>query len=170
MQKEIWKPIKGYKGLYEVSNFGRVKSLSKNRPGQSHEEMMKKLIRGSNGYFHVSLYKNSQPKTFSIHRLVIETFCGVSDLHVNHKDGNKENNYLANLEYCTHQENIKHAVMTGLRDGRGEKNVKAKLTRRQIREIRINKDGLTKKELAKRYGIYWSTVYKIVNGETWAHV
>lgn len=170
MQKEIWKPIKNYEGLYEVSNFGRVKSLAKNRPGQSNEEMIKKLVKGSNGYFHVSLYKSSKPETFSIHRLVIETFCGVSDLHVNHKDGNKENNRVENLEYCTHWENVKHAIATGLRDGKGEKNIKAKLTEQQIKEIKENKDRLTKKELAKKYGVYWSTVYKIINGETWAHV
>lgn len=166
----MWKPIKNYEGLYEVSNLGRIKSLEKNRPGQSNSAMLKKLSKSSNGYFKTSLYKNGKSKTFAIHRLVIESFTGVSRLQVNHKDGRKENNNLNNLEYCTQRENVKHAIDIGLRNNKGERNVKAKLNEKQIKEIRRNKNRETAQELSKRYNVFLSTIYKIVNGETWAHV
>ena len=120
MKNEIWKDIKGYEGLYQISNLGRVKSLikfhnTKNNVGYfSKEHILKPGIR--NEYFMVCLVKNHKKKSISIHRLVAENF--IKNPHnkkqVNHIDGNKLNNKADNLEWCTNQENIIHSWVNGL--------------------------------------------------------
>lgn len=97
--QEIWKNIKDYEELYQVSNFGRVKSLRKG--------IILKPINNQN-YLMVSLSKNSKCKHFSIHRLVITTFTFDSNLTVNHKDLNSLNNNLENLEYVSIRDNTVH--------------------------------------------------------------
>lgn len=104
----MWKPIPEYEELYEVSNFGQIKSIKGKTRTLNHEIIMKQRI-GHAGYHYVSLCKNGKRKFLKVHRLVIETFNGKSNLEVNHKDGNKSNNALNNLEYCTHKENMAHA-------------------------------------------------------------
>lgn len=96
--KEIWKDIKGYKGLYQVSNKGNVKSLNYNRTG---EEKIKKPKVNRNGYLRVKLHRDGNCKTLLIHRLVLMTFNPIDNMdkfEVNHKDENKQNNCLSNLE------------------------------------------------------------------------
>lgn len=105
---EIWKDIKDYEGYYQISNFGNVKNV----------KTSKLLIGDINnaGYKRVILYKPKK-KRFFIHRLVALNFCsGYSNgLVVNHKDGNKLNNYYENLEWVTRSENDLHAEKLGLR-------------------------------------------------------
>jgi hypothetical protein len=111
--KEIWKPIEGFEGLYEISNLGNVKSL---RRYHASERILKAYLH-TNGYLAVNLYKNGKRLTKKIHRLVAETF--IENHHhlceVNHIDGCKTNNKIENLEWCTSQQNNAHAVQTGLR-------------------------------------------------------
>lgn len=113
---EEWKPIQGYEGLYEVSNFGRVKSLRKNRWTQEPETILSCGLCGS-GYKFVVLSVNNVHKNKMIHRLVAEAFLQKSDglNEVNHIDGDKLNNHVSNLEWCTRKHNLKHAVDMGLR-------------------------------------------------------
>lgn len=101
--EEIYKDIKGYEGLYQVSNYGRVKSLNYRRTGK--ERLLKQILH-TNGYFYVRLYKSN--KWFSIHRLVAETFIpNPENLPcVNHKDEVKTNNHVDNLEWCTNEYNL----------------------------------------------------------------
>lgn len=111
---EIWNPIEGYEGLYEVSNQGRIKSIArtiicKNGILKSIKERIVKPCNYTNGYQFVPLSKDGIVKAHSIHRLVISAFMGYSKFEVNHKDGNKTNNRLDNLEYVTHSENMKHS-------------------------------------------------------------
>ena len=96
--EEIWKPIKGYESLYEVSNLGNVKRLYRCRK----ERILKQCIR--NKYYCVCLCKNNIHQIFSIHRLVAEAFIPNPDNLpcVNHKDEDKTNNRVENLEWCTH--------------------------------------------------------------------
>ena len=95
---EIWKDINGYEGLYKVSNLGRVKSK-------------RKILKPINGeYLKVGLSKNGVQKTLYIHRLVAETFLGINNLQVNHKDENKHNNNIDNLEFVTHKENMNYGT------------------------------------------------------------
>ena len=110
---EIWKPIKGYEGLYEVSNFGNVRSLKRN----TTEGKVLKQGWHTRGYSNVSLSKGNNHKTRSIHRLVAETFIpNPNNLpEVNHKDGNKKNNCVENLEWVTRIENVLHSMETGLK-------------------------------------------------------
>ena len=102
MSEEVWADIIGYEGLYQVSNLGRVKSLTRNKCIAVHNT--------SNGYLQVHLYKETKPKYLYIHRLVAETFCdGKSSINteVNHIDGNRTNNLSSNLEWCTRSQNHK---------------------------------------------------------------
>lgn len=112
---EIWKDIKGYEGLYEISNFGRVKSHVKIGSPTHY----KTPILSTPGYYVVSLSKDGKTtNSVGIHRLVAEAFVKNSDetkIEVNHKDGNKLNNYYENLEWVTRKENNEHAIKSGLR-------------------------------------------------------
>lgn len=117
MQEE-WRDIEGYEGLYRVSNLGRVKNIKFNR-----------ILTGSQntwGYLAVSLCKNGKGRSFSIHSLVIRSFVGKAPIQENgipydchHKDGNKRNNNLSNLEYVTKSENIAHSHTMPDRKPRG---------------------------------------------------
>lgn len=110
--KEIWKDIPGYEGLYQVSNYGRIKSLPRKTKNRFNNGLIKKLTLRNNGYFYVNLYnKEHNNKLFTIHRLVALTFIkNVNNLPcINHKDGNKQNNNVDNLEWCTYSFNERHA-------------------------------------------------------------
>lgn len=117
--QEIWKDIKGYEELYQVSNLGRIKSLERKKQNHSKLQIVPENIKKphqqfgkyKNEYLVVNLYKNNKSKNMFIHRLVAEAFLDNFDknLEVNHKDGNKQNNSVENLEMLTRSENIKHA-------------------------------------------------------------
>src|SRR5574344_126522 len=111
MENDIWRDIEGYEGIYQVSNLGRVKSEHK-RNGVT---ILKNRV-GNTGYCTLSLYKNKKTKNFSVHRLVALAFIDnpTNKECVNHKDGNKLNNHVNNLEWTTNEENIKHAWASGL--------------------------------------------------------
>lgn len=106
--EEQWKDIKNYEGLYQVSNFGRVKSLPRtNKKRKIKKEIIKVFTKSPNGYLKAGLSKEGKTKYYFVHRLVAEAF--IPNLEnkpcVNHKDCNKKNNNLSNLEWVTHEEN-----------------------------------------------------------------
>jgi len=100
--QEIWKPVDGYEGLYEVSNLGRVKSLPRN--GTILDERILKQGMDRYGYHQVILSKDDQRKCAKVHRLVATAFLqNESNLPcINHKDENKQNNDVSNLEWCSY--------------------------------------------------------------------
>ena len=104
---EKWLPVVGYEGLYEVSNKGNVRSLFR------YKKQLKPS-KGSNGYLSVELFKNKQGKRISIHRIVAIAFIPNPDNLpiVNHKDENKHNNCVENLEWVTSQENMTYGTFT----------------------------------------------------------
>lgn len=114
---EIYRDIEGYSGLYQVSNLGNVKSLdmvvpSKNGSTQIRKGRVLKPSKAHNGYLHIMLCKDGNRYTHTIHRLVAETFLPNPDNlpQVNHRDENKENNTVDNLEYCTAKYNINYGT------------------------------------------------------------
>ena len=111
---ELWKDVKDYEGLYQVSTFGRVRSLDKyidvkirNVDKVLKQGKILKPVCNKNGYLKVNLCKNGKVKIYSLHRLVAKTFIPNPDNLpcVNHKDEDKTNNYPYNLEWCTHEYN-----------------------------------------------------------------
>ena len=106
---EEWKDIKGYEGLYQVSNEGRVKRLA-GSPKCKVDRILKNSV-SSNGYLFITLYKNGESKIYRIHRLVMENFSpleNMKELEVNHLDEDITNNNLNNLQWCTRKENINY--------------------------------------------------------------
>ena len=106
--EEIWKDIKGYEGLYQISNLGRIKSLPRtNKNRKVKKETMKVFTKLPKGYLKVGLNKEGKTKYCFVHRLVAEHF--IPNLEnkpcVNHKDCNTSNNCVENLEWVTHKEN-----------------------------------------------------------------
>lgn len=112
--REIWKDIEGFEGLYQVSNLGNVKSLCWNHTRRS--KLLNPYSHGG-GYKRVHLFKDHQHYKVFVHRLVAEAFLPNPENKpvVNHKDGNKSNNHVKNLEWATIKENTHHAIKHGLR-------------------------------------------------------
>lgn len=119
---EIWKPVVGYEEFYDVSNFGRVRNKGW-RLGQHRSNIIMKQCRDKWGYLQVTLHKNKQSRSFVVHRLVYEAFVGELPkfehkgkgrcnevLEINHKDENKENNRVENLELVTKLYNIRYGT------------------------------------------------------------
>ena len=107
--EEIWKDIKEYEGLYQVSNLGNIKSLRRNK--------LIKYSKDNKGYLRTSLAKNGINRTVKVHRIVAQAFINNDENkpQVNHKNGNKTDNNVENLEWVSNQENQNHSWNTGLR-------------------------------------------------------
>ena len=173
----MWKPIKGYEGLYEVSDRGSIKALKRIvNSGKCHrtwEEHFIKYAVDANGYFRTNLAKGGVNKTFKIHRLVAEAFIPnpLKLPEVNHIDGNKQNNSVENLEWCNHSENLKHAVKMGLKKLGGEFNPSHKLTTDQIEFIRKayipRHPEFGTVALGKRFNVHRKTITRIINNQSW---
>lgn len=186
---EILRDIAGYEGLYQVSNFGRVKSLQRRAKTRRGDRVVKERFLSSNhldaySYPMAVLYKDTIPRTCKIHRLVAMAFIPVIEkkLMVNHKDCNKTNNKVENLEWCNDQENKAHAWSNGLMerarekakllDKKGEKSGTAKLCSNDVIEIRRRYfcKELTQKSLGEIFKVTRTTIGKIVRRERWIHI
>ena len=113
-KEEVWKVIEKYPN-YMISNLGKIKSLNYKRTGK--EQILKQSINGR-GYYYVLVSINNKYKNILIHKAVAEAFLENDNNYsdVNHIDGNKLNNCITNLEFCTRSENIKHAYKNNLRN------------------------------------------------------
>ena len=121
---EVWKPISDYEGTYEVSSYGRIRSLGRTIVKPIHGTPTSCKLSGRilkqiqiNGYCYVTLCKNSKPQSYAVHRLVAQEFIeNPNDLpEVNHKDLNKSNNVYTNLEWVSGTQNQLHKVYSGTR-------------------------------------------------------
>lgn len=116
MPDEVWKPVVGYEGRYEVSNAGRVRSLIDTGGKPRVKPMIRKLRMMKSGYLSVTLWNHGKVRLMKPHRLVAEAFLDKPDGAecVNHINGDKTDNRVENLEWCTLSENTRHAIRTGL--------------------------------------------------------
>ena len=164
MEKLLWEDVKGYEGLYQVSNTGIIKTVGKvDRQGRIKKEKIKSVTCNSRGYYMVNLCKDGKCKLSFVHRLVAKAF--LPDIEgkeiVNHKDRNIKNNHVSNLEYVTHSENTLHAIG-------GASHHKAILSDEDVKWIRENyvkgSRTLGSGALSKRFGVSATTIYNYVNG------
>jgi hypothetical protein len=166
---EIWKDVIGYEGLYQVSNFGNVKSLGNEF---SRKERLLKLSTQSKGYLTVVLQKDAKRKMTLVHRLVAEYFIPNIDNkpQINHINGIKTDNKVENLEWVLHRENLDHAIKNNL-TLKGEKNRNSKL--KDVDVIKIHsllQSGITTKELSETYNVSYSTIDGIRTNRYWKHL
>lgn len=115
-KQEIWRPVVGYEGYYEVSNFGYVRSLDRYANIGYSSKRLKigrrlKAWVGNNGYYMVSLSKNNKVKKHTVHRLVAEAFIPNPNNYpvINHRDENRLNNFVKNIEWCTQKYNMEYS-------------------------------------------------------------
>lgn len=169
---EVWKNVKGYEGLYQVSSEGRVKSL------KFSKERILKVGKEGGGYLFVNLCKEGKVKKFKVHRLVASTFLPNPDnlLEINHIDEDKTNNRVENIEYCDRSYNINYG-------NRNEKMAKSRsipilqftkqsdFIRRWESGTQIEKElGIKQSNISKcckgkcktAYGFVW--MYAVING------
>lgn len=175
MTVEAWKQIPGYEGKYEVSDLGNVRSTYREQEFDGRWGKVKmrfqaktlKISRTPAGYCYLSLSKDSVQQKHLLHRLVMLAFVGPSELQVNHKDGQKENNALENLEYATSSENLKHCIHV-LGKKRGEGAGGAKLTTEDV--LKIREDNRMLREIAADYGVTLQAIHLVKARKNWAHV
>lgn len=162
MSLEIWKPVVGFEGRYEVSNAGRVMSL---RSG-----VVLKLNKQTGGYLIAHLYRDGKRTARTVHSMVLTAFVGPRPAGAEclHGDHDRTNNALSNLRWGTRRENEDDKMRAG-RVIRGEKSTSAKLTRADVFEIRAAV-GTPQQELADRFGCTFSNISAIQLGKSWRHV
>lgn len=167
MEKEIWKDIEGYEGIYKISTMGRVMSLKFNR-----EKIMKNALM--NGREFTSLLKNGKYTRPYISRLVAMAFIPNPEQkeQVNHINGIKTDNRLENLEWSTRSENINHGIKNNLiKHERGEKHSRSILTEQQVLIIRGKRtQGEKLTSIAKEFNVSIGCIQGIISKKTWSHI
>lgn len=162
---EIWKNIKDFRELYQVSNLGRVRRRDTKR--------VLKLLNISKGYKGIRLYKTKKEATTKkIHRLVAEYFIPnpLNLPQVNHIDGNKSNNKVSNLEWCSNDYNMNHAILNKL-ILKGEKRYSSKCTEESLLLLqRLIDCGFTIKQLSIIYLISKNAMKEIIRGNSYKHL
>lgn len=174
---EKWNLVKDYEDCYAISNEGNIKSITRFRKSYIRHVNVS-CVRGKiltlkntpNGYKFIIFYRGGKQKSNFIHRLVAQAFITNLDNKpcVNHKDGNKHNNRVENLEWCTYLENKKHACENGL-VARGERG-NSKLKEADIIDIRKYKGIGPASTIANKHNISRTNVYDIWSGKIWKHV
>lgn len=153
---ELWKDIKDYEGLYQISNLGRVKSL------RFGKEKILKYGKSGKGYFFVNLCKNGEYKSYIVHRLIAKAFIPNPENlpEVNHKDENKQNNCVENLEWCTHKYNNNY---------RTRNNRMAKANSKPILQFTKNGEYINQWssaiEIERKLGFYQTNISKCCLGK-----
>lgn len=158
--KEIWKDIPNYEGLYQASNLGNIKSLERyNYKGHHNLEKILKPTLCKNGYLYVNLCKSKKTKIIQVHKLIAITFLKNPNnyLCINHIDGNKTNNLVYNLEYCTYSHNEKEAYRLGLK--------KTIPTNQYYLDGTFIKTWKSREEIKKELGLNPSDIWRVCKGQ-----
>ena len=150
---EYWRKIPGFP-VYSASNYGRIRNDCTGR--------IMHVYPNTRGYLTLTLRKDNQPETRSVHRLVAEAFLGGPHpgLDVNHIDGDKTNNCIENLEWCTREENVRHAVRLGIRPGPRRMGVRIVETGDEFVSIRACAEYLGADPGCVAWSLRHSVVYK----------
>jgi len=178
---ENWKDIKGYEGLYQVSNLGRVKSLERycddsiGRHRLLKERILKPGLTGNKKHNHktVCFREDNAPYYYLVHRLVLIAFSGdcPEGMEASHLDGDSLNNNKDNLSWETHKENNDRRIGHGT-DQFGERNPRSKFTDAEIIKMRekYSDRRISLKEIGKIYNVNGSCIGDILSRRTWRHV
>lgn len=175
MSEEVWKDIPDYEGYYQASNLGNIRSLDREVLNNGTYYTVKgKILSQSthykNGYKSVMFTVDSKQKRLLVHRLVMFAFNGNNNLDVNHRNGDKSDNRLSNLEWCTKSENTNHGFANDLMCD-GESHHKTFLKEDQVRDIKLMlKKGCTNREIALKYQVRTGLINDIKKGRTWKKI
>lgn len=169
---EVWKPAAGFEGHYEVSNLGRCRS-AKSTCGTRIGLVLRPGL--SRGYQRVVLVNLEIRKNIQVHRLIYESFVGPipAGMQINHKNGQKADNRLENLEVVTPSENTLHGFRSlGRKPVKnpqpGAENGRAKLTEAQLPEIfRLRELGWSQQRIADKLGIHQTNISRVLLGQSW---
>ena len=175
---EVWKPVLGYEGYYEASDYGQIRSIDRciergkgivqNRIG-----VMLKACITKRGYLKIVLCMSGNRKTYLVHRLVLLSFVGPCPVGMEacHDNGIRTDNRFINLRWDTKKNNQEDKIGHHT-DSSGERHPQAKLTCFDVKDIRdkYSNGGVTYKELAKKYDISQTHIGQIVRGENWKDI
>lgn len=178
--RECWRSILGFEGFYEVSDLGRVRSLSRSRRGRGNKPVMHvgkilkpvRVGRPGDRYQRVSLSKDGVTTQSGVHCLVALAFIGPrpDGLEVCHFDGNEDNNGLTNLRYDTSMANSEDRLRHGT-SGKGSKNSQSKLLEEQVVKIlEMKSSGLLQREVAEKFNVCRSAISLIWSRKHWGHI
>ncbi len=181
MQIEQWVDLENYEGKYMISDFGRIKipeRISRRKDLKDQHVIPEKILKPKTtkcGYKSITLYINSTPKSYLLHRLIAKQFIvNVNNLpQINHKDGDKTNNHISNLEWVTASINMQYAFDTKLKHGySGEKNPMSKYSNEFITNIwnDIQDNILCGAQIADKYKVNRVLVSEIKHGKKWANL
>lgn len=171
MEIELWKPIIGFEDRYEVSNHGNVRGFWYGGYKMKSPKL-KKPQRNKNGYYYVILQNGKIMKSFLLHRLVLSTFDKPMDRNIDccHKNHNREDNRLCNLEWGTRKYNEFQKKLNGT-TAMGEKNGKSKMTNEKVLQIRqLFSEGKSTNSIAKQLNLKQQNVWCICTKKTWKHL
>ena len=166
---EVWNEIDSFLN-YQVSNLGEIKSLNFNRTGK---EKVMKLNIDTSGYYNIGFRKENKRYCFLVHRLVAMAFIPNPENkpYINHKDSNKLNNNIDNLEWSTASENTIHAYKYGKKvSSKGEKQGHSVLTEKQVLEIRAIGKSISIKEISILYNMSKGAISHVIKRRSWNHI
>lgn len=177
-EAEIWKPVVGYEGVYEVSNLGRIRSLERviiKKSGQvCRIKPFEKKLSSWGTYLFCHFMLNGKNKTITVHRLVSLAFVPnpLNHYSIDHLNGDCQDNRACNLEWCSLSKNTRRQWKLGkAKPPRGENAGSSILNESQVREIRKrHSEGEACTALAPYFGVKPSTIFSVVRRENWRHV
>jgi len=170
---EVWRAVDNFP-LYEVSNFGQVRSWNACGTGLADKpRIMRCKTTSQSRHLHVGIRKNNKTHYFSVHKLVLEAFVAMrpEGMECCHNDGNPRNNRVENLRWDTTESNQRDRRRHGTDNG-GERNGHAKLTEDEVKEIiQLGKTGkYLYRTLAAKFNVSRMTVSRVIQGKTWKHI
>ena len=181
MITDVWEDVLEFESFYQISNFGRLRSKSRivanGQDNKSERLVIGRIIKTQNngkGYlqYYVSIHRKRIMRY--AHRLVAYYFLPNPNHYteINHKDGNKSNNNVSNLEWCSKSQNMVHAINTGLKvSQKGEEVARAKLNNESVLQIRkLASEKMLHKDIAKKFNISIGYIWHLVNKTKWKHI